>query len=170
MVRLSMKKLIIFSVLTILTTGIALKAFANDRPVLGNFETASKKLDLQDAGKNYNLKNYTPYLIAVMNRNPAPIMITANTGIVFVSSDGTVTPSESRRQFYLKNKKLLKNSNSMMSEYNLPLRFEPGKVYNIQVFAPAELANPVAVNITNVTFDKKRMCDINIPLNNVEEL
>ena len=80
-----MKKLIIFSVLTILTTGIALKAFANDRPVLGNFETASKKLDLQDAGKNYDLKNYTPYLIAVINRNPAPIMITANTGIVFVS-------------------------------------------------------------------------------------
>ena len=188
MVLYSMKNFIrLVCLFTLFIFTSANLAMAAERPVLGNIQTSSKKLTQEEFGYKKACQNYVPYEVAVRNNNPVPVVVTANTRVEFISADGTVTPSDSRRQIYRKSKRFdhskhiigalpwsvpsnVRLARNMMIEKPLPIRFEPGKVYNFRVFAPVSVTNPVAVNITNLTFDRKTSCDIKIPLENVEEL
>lgn len=191
-----MKKIVVlFSVLMFLVN-LYNGSNAAERPLVANVQTVSKHLSAEAYSFPKTLKYYTPYEIAVVNQNAYPIMITANTQMVFTSADGTVRPSQSRRNIYRKARRFdhskhfpnmltfpwpvgltlpwstknnVKFSKDLMTDKPLPLRFEPGRVYNIRVLAPADI-KPVSVNITNVTFDMKTMGDIQVPLESIEEL
>ena len=169
-----MKKFSALIVLLLVLSASAAAVNAAERPLLGEIESTSKQLTESEYGYKNVRKNYTPYLVAVLNNNPVPVVITAKTNIEFVSADGPVTPSDSRRNIYRKSNRVLRGFKCLpeaaITEKSLPLRFEPGQIYNIRVFAPADVVKPVAVNITNVTFDRKTLCDIKVPLANVEEL
>lgn len=178
-----MKRFIIFFAFLAMAS---LSVNAAERPLVGRVESASRQLDVDEYAYKKMIKYYTPYEVAVANRNPIPFVVTSDTGLEFVMSDGTVVNSKSRRMIYRKTKRFdiskytsfvwprstidnVRVSRDLMSEKPLPLRFEPNKIYNIRILVPQEI-KPESVNITNVTFDMKNMCDVNIPLESVEEL
>ena len=187
MVWYSMKKFNALILLLIFLSISVNSVIAAERPQLGNIQSSSKLLTEEEFGFKKVRKHYTPYEIAVVNNNPVPVVVTANTSVEFISADGTVTPSDSRRKIYRTGKRFdhskhwlgalpwtvpsnVRFARNMMIEKPLPIKFEPGKVYHIRVFSPINVTNPVAVSITNVTFDKKTLCDIKIPIESVEEL
>lgn len=192
----SMKKIIVlFSVLMFLVN-LYNNANAAERPLVANIQTTSRYLSQENYNFPKALKYYRPYEIVVVNENDYPVLVTSATQLVFTSADGTITPSKSRRNIYRTARKFdhskhIPNlisfpwpvgftlpwstksnvyfSKDLMTDKPLPLRFEPGQVYNIRVLAPVEI-KPVSVNITNVTFDMQNFGDIKVPLESIEEL
>ena len=92
-----------FGIICILSLAIvANTAFADP---IENVEAVFSKVSSSEYNQKTVNKHYNVYNVAVMNKNNKPILLSSDTEVSFVLSDGTIIKSEDRRKIYRKTRK-----------------------------------------------------------------